>query len=82
MNLHEWLDKPENAGKAVWLASQLGRSKTAVSLWRGDGVPLPLIPKIVELSGGEVTEDAMLRHSMARKIEAERARLGATKAEA
>lgn len=66
MELHEWLDKPENKGKAAWLADQLGRSKTAVSLWRDEGVPLPLMPRIVELCPG-VMADAMLRHALARK---------------
>lgn len=64
MDLHTWLDKPENKGKAVWLAAELGRSKTAVSLWRDEGVPLPLIPKIVALTGGAVTESDMLRHAL------------------
>lgn len=63
MELHEWLDHPENDGKATWLADQLDRSKTAVSLWRSQGVPLPLIPKIAALCPG-VTEDAMLRHAL------------------
>jgi len=66
MELHEWLDKPENDGKATWLAQQLDRSKSAVSLWRAQGVPLPLIPQIAALCPG-VTEEAMLRHAMRRK---------------
>lgn len=66
MELHEWLDKPENRGKAGWLADQLNRSRTAVSLWRDEGVPMPLMPRIVELCPG-VTLDAMLRHALARK---------------
>lgn len=64
MDLHTWLDLPENSGKAVWLAGALGRSKTAVSLWRNEGVPLPLIPKVVELVGAPVTVEAMLMHAM------------------
>ena len=64
MELHQWLDKPENHGKAMWLADQIGRSKTAVSLWRDEGVPLPLMPRIVELCPG-VSVDAMLRHTLA-----------------
>lgn len=67
MELHTWLDRPENKGRAVWIADQLGRSKAAVSLWRDEGVPLPLIPKIAALTFGAVTEDAMLRHAMERK---------------
>lgn len=74
MDLHDWLDKADNAGKAAWLALQLDRSKAAVSLWRTDGVPLHLIPKIAALTDGEVTEDEMLRHSLARKIDAGRHR--------
>ncbi len=64
MELHQWLDKPENDGKATWLAAQLDRSKTAVSLWREQGVPLPLIPRIAALTENVVTEEAMLRHAM------------------
>jgi hypothetical protein len=64
MELHAWLDKPENKGKAAWLADQLGRSKTAVSLWRDEGVPLALIPQVVKLIGNEVTQDDLLRHAL------------------
>lgn len=64
MDLHTWLDLPENHGKAVWLAEQLDRSKTAVSLWRDVGVPLPLIPQVSKLTNGVVTEEAMLRHAL------------------
>ena len=64
MDLHQWLDRPENNGKAAWLAAQVGRSKTAVSLWRDQGVPLPLIPRIAELTDGIVTVEAMLLHAM------------------
>lgn len=35
-----------------------------MSLWRDEGVPLHLIPKIASLTFGAVTEDAMLRHAM------------------
>jgi hypothetical protein len=62
MDLHTWLDGDK--GRATWLAEQLGRSKTAVSLWRNEGVPLALIPRIAELIGGAVTVEAMLMHAM------------------
>ena len=62
MDLHTWLD--ENKGRAAWLAEQLGRSKTAVSLWRDQGVPLPLIPKVAALTENAVTAEAMLLHAM------------------
>ena len=70
MDLHTWLDLPENAGKAVWLADQLGRSKAAVSLWRTDGVPMPLIRRVAELVGDPVTIDCMLYHALACKTRA------------
>lgn len=69
MELHAWLDLPENKGKAIWLARQIGRSKTAVSLWRDEGIPLHLIPRIAELTCGQVTEDAMLRHALERRVQ-------------
>ena len=62
MDLHTWLD--ENKGRAAWLAEQLGRSKTAVSLWRDQGVPLPLIPRVAALTENAVTPEAMLMHAM------------------
>lgn len=62
MDLHQWLDAED--GRATWLASALKRSKAAVSLWRRQGVPLPLIAKVAELTDGAVTEDAMLRHAL------------------
>lgn len=62
MDLHTWLDS--SPGKAAWLAEQLGRSKTAVSLWRDAGVPMPLMPRIVELSEGAVSLDDMLKHAL------------------
>jgi hypothetical protein len=68
MDLHTWLDQPENSGKASWLAQEIDRSKTAVSLWRTEGVPLALIPKIAELIGRPVTVEAMLMHAMRCKL--------------
>jgi hypothetical protein len=65
MDLHTWLDAPENAGKAAWLAEQLERSKAAVSLWREAGVPLEHMPRIQELTAGAVTIDDMVSHKLA-----------------
>lgn len=67
MELHQWLDQPDNVGKAAWLADQLGRSKTAVSLWRSEGVPMPLMQRVSDLCGGFVSVDAMLKHALACK---------------
>ena len=69
VDLHTWLDS--NPGKAAWLADQLHRSKTAVSLWRTEGVPLPLIPRVAELV--PVSADAMLRHAFHCKTQKEAA---------
>lgn len=76
MELHQWLDLPENRGKSVWLADQLGCSKAAVSIWRQEGVPLARIPRIVELTAGAASAEAMLLHSMkaaVRRLEREAA---------
>lgn len=62
MELHAWLDAEK--GRASWLAEQTGRGRAAVSLWRTEGVPLAMIPRVAELSGGAVSEDEMLRHAM------------------
>lgn len=70
MELHQWLDQPDNEGKAAWLAGQLGRSKAAVSLWRTQGVPLPLMQRVSDLTEGAVSVDDMLRHAMACKTKA------------
>lgn len=64
MQLHQWLDLPQNRGRAAWLAEQLGCSKAAVSLWREVGVPLARIPRVADLTGGAVTQEAMLLHAM------------------
>lgn len=66
MDLHTWLDA--NPGKAAWLAGQLERSKAAVSLWRSEGVPLTLIPRIAALLDNAVTEEQMLQHAMKRRM--------------
>ena len=67
MELHTWLEQPENSGKAAWLADQLGRSRTAVSLWRTEGVPMPLMRRVSELTAGVVSVEAMLAHALDRK---------------
>lgn len=66
MDLHTWLDKPENKGKAAWLADQFGIERAAVSLWRSGGVPLDRMKRVEELTGGAVTVAAMVAHKMSR----------------
>ena len=62
MELHRWLDA--EPGRATWLADNLGRSKTAVSLWRDEGVPMLLMKRIEELTEGAVTVAAMFDHAV------------------
>jgi hypothetical protein len=62
MELHTWLD--DNPGRATWLADQLGCTKGAVSLWRDEGVPMLRMQRIEELTGGQVTVDAMFKHAV------------------
>jgi len=64
MELHTWLEQPENSGKAAWLAEQLGRSKAAVSLWRTEGVPMPLMRRVSDLTAGVVSVESMLSHAL------------------
>jgi hypothetical protein len=65
MNLHTWLDSEK--GRTVWLAEKMGRTPAAVSFWRNNGVPLPLIPRVAELTGHAVTTDEMLRFAMEKR---------------
>lgn len=66
MDLHTWLDKPENKGRAAWLADQFNIERAAVSFWRDAGVPLDRMERVQELTGGAVTVAAMLAHKMSR----------------
>ena len=64
MDLHTWLDKPENKGKAAWLADQFGIERAAVSFWRDAGVPLDRMQRVQELTDGVVTVAEMVAHKM------------------
>jgi hypothetical protein len=65
MDLHTWLDLPENKGKASWLADQFGINKAAVSFWRESGVPLDRMQRVHELTEGAVTVADMVAHKIA-----------------
>lgn len=65
MDLHTWLDKPENKGKALALSERLGLSKASVSLWRESGVPLVHMQAVYEFSNGAVTVPSMVAHAAA-----------------
>lgn len=66
MDLHTWLDKPENKGKAAWLADQFGIERAAVSFWRAAGVPLDRMKRVEELTDGAVTIAAMVEQKIGR----------------
>lgn len=63
MELHTWLGAKH--GRAKWLAEKLGVSKTAVSLWRANGVPVIYMPKIADLTAGDVSIEDMAIHASA-----------------
>jgi len=66
MDLHVWLDGEK--GRAAALAEHLDVSRTAVSLWRDNGVPMPHMPAIVAFTGGKVTVEAMANHAIACRL--------------
>lgn len=66
MDLHTWLDKPENKGKAAWLADHFGIERAAVSFWRSTGVPLDRMKEVERLTKGAVTVKAMVEHKLSR----------------
>lgn len=70
MDLHTWLDKPEQRGQAKALAEHLGVSAAAVSLWRDNGVPLDHMTEVVRFSRGAVKVAAMVDHALAARAKA------------
>lgn len=66
MELKSWLEA--ESGRSAKLAEQIGRSKTAISLWKDAGVPLGCIPAVARLTGYAVTEGELLRHAMDARI--------------
>lgn len=66
MELKSWLEA--EAGRSAKLAEQVGRSKTAISLWKEAGVPLDCIPAVSKFTGYAVTEGELLRHAMEARI--------------
>lgn len=58
MKLNEWLN--QEVGRAAKLASHFGRTASAISQWRTNGVPVDLIKSVRDFTGGEVTVDEML----------------------
>lgn len=63
MELHTWLDKPSNRGKAAELADKIGISGAAVSYWRTNGVPIKHMAEVVLFTRGAVKISAMVAHA-------------------
>ena len=61
MTLNEWLNK--ETGRAAKLAQHLGRTASAVSQWRTNGVPLDLMKSVRDFTQGEVTLESMVPDS-------------------
>ena len=68
MTLHDWLDM--EPGRARRLAEFLRCSKTAVSLWRDNGVPMDRMRQVADFTEGAVTVDDMLRHAFCARNQA------------
>jgi len=58
MKLNKWLDF--EAGRTTKLAVYTGRTPSAVSQWRTNGVPVDLMRKVVDFTNGEVSLDDMV----------------------
>lgn len=61
MTLSDWLDAER--GRSLALATHLDRSKAAVSLWRTDGVPMPLMAAVAAFTDGKVSLEELLMHA-------------------
>lgn len=63
MDLHTWIDaKP---GRSAWIAEKLKVTRSAVSQWRGSGVPASHMADIADITANDVTVPDMLNHSYA-----------------
>lgn len=62
MELTKWLDAER--GRAKSLAEHVGRSKVAVTLWRTQGVPMPLMHEVSAFTKGAVPVSTLLRHAL------------------
>lgn len=59
----EWLDAER--GRSTALATHMGKSKAAITLWRTEGVPIPHIREVSAYSGNCVTVPELLDHALA-----------------
>jgi len=58
MNFKNWLDAEK--GRAAALASHFGKTPSAISQWKDNGVPVDLMKAVRDLSGGDVTLEEMV----------------------
>lgn len=58
MKLNEWLDL--EAGRGAKLASHFGRTASAISQWRTNGVPTDFMKAVRNFSGGDITLEEMV----------------------
>lgn len=61
MDLTTWLEKEK--GRAAALAERFGVSRSAVSQWKTNGVPVDYMKAVCEFTGGEVTLEALVPDS-------------------
>lgn len=58
MNLNAWLELEK--GRSTALADHFGVSRSAVSQWKSNGVPLAYMKAVRDFTGGEVTLEEMV----------------------
>lgn len=68
MNLNQWLDS--ESGRTTKLASHFGRTPSAITQWRTNGVPVHHMKAVRDFTGGEVTLEEMVPDVMENEKEA------------
>lgn len=58
MNITDWLEAEK--GRSAALAAHFGKTPSAVSQWKTNGVPLSLMKAVREFTGGQVTLEEMV----------------------
>ena len=58
MNLSTWLEAEK--GRSALLAAHFGKTPAAISQWKKNGVPLDLMKRVRDFTGGVVTLEEMV----------------------
>lgn len=58
MNITDWLEAEK--GRAAALAAHFGKTPAAVSQWKRNGVPLDLMKRVRDFTGGAVSLEEMV----------------------